>query len=268
MDSGSSSHPDRSCEFFWTYDPSRARNITTTNLGTLLTHAAGDCLAKVIFSGVTTILKLRDCLHTPDACANLVSVGWMVCTGLLCSFENDGVVVSRRGNLLACGPMVGQLYALDIEFLRPPSSPTPSPSSDVACFTQVPVTLDLWHHCLGHGGMEATHQFIKSMSGVLPLTMTTISRCEPCILGKHSCHPNPSSSRPHTTTLLELIHCNVCGPFPVETPHGKRYFIIFLDDCSSALDLQLLASKDQAFYAWCLVQVKWEHKLGVKVQWF
>ena len=269
MDSGSSSHLVRSREFFWTYDPSKARNVTTANLGTLATRAAGDCLAKVTFSGVTTILKLRDCLHAPDACANLISVGRMVRAGLSCNFEDDGVTVSRRGTPLARGPMVGQLFALDIEFLPPPCSATPEPSSDVACFAQVPVTLDLWHHRLGHIGMEATRQLFKSVTGAQSLPATaTLSRCEPCILGKHSRHPSPSSSRPRVTTLLELIHCDVCGPFPVETPHGKRYFIIFLDDCSSALNLQLLASKDQAFEAWCLIQVKWERKLGTKVQRF
>ena len=164
--------------------------------------------------------------------------------------------------------MVGQLFALNIKFLRPPDFANSSPPSDVACFTQVPITLDLWHHHLGHVGMEATCQFIKSMPGIQPLTMTTLSHCEPCILGKHAHHPNPSLPHPRTTTLLELIHCDVCSPFPVETPHGKWYLIIFLDDCSSALNLDLLASKDQAFDAWCLVQAKWECKLRVKVQWF
>ena len=266
MDSGSSSHLVRSREFFWTYDPSKARNVTTANLGTLSTHAAGDCLAKVTFSGVTTILKLCDCLHAPDACANLVSVGRMVRAGLSCSFEDDGVVVSRQGTRLAWGSMVGQLFTLDIEFLRPPCPAIPA--SEIACFTQVPVMLDLWHHHLGHVGMEATRQLVKSTTGVQALPDASFSRCEPCILGKHSRHPSPSSSRPRTTTLLELVHCDVCGPFPVETPHGKRYFIIFLDNCSSGLNLQLLASKDQAFDVWCLVQAKWERKLGRKIQRF
>ena len=137
MDSGSSSHLLCSREFFWTYDPSQARNVTTANLGTLSTHAAGDCLARVSFSGTTTILKLCDCLHAPDACANLISVGRMVRAGLSCTFKDNRVVISQRGNPLAQGPMVGQLFALVIEFLRPPAL------TDTACFTQVPVTLDL-----------------------------------------------------------------------------------------------------------------------------
>ena len=116
--------------------------------------------------------------------------------------------------------------------------------------------------------MDATRQLVKSTTGVHFVATDTVSRCEPCILGKHSRHPNPSSSHPRTTTLLELVHCDICGPFPVETPHGKQYFVIFLDDCSSALNLQPLASKDQAFEAWCLLQVKWERKTGLKIQRF
>ena len=165
---------------------------------------------------MTTILKLRDCLHAPEACANLISVGRMVRAGLSCNFEDDGVVVSRQGKCLARGSMVGQLFTLNIEFLRPPCSASPETPSYFACFTQVPVTLDLWYHRLGHVGMEATRQLIKSASGVQPFLATEPSHCEPCILGKHSRHPNPSSSRPRTTALLELIHCDVCGPFPVE----------------------------------------------------
>ena len=268
MDSGSSSHLLRSRELFWSYDPSQARNVTTANLGTLSTQAAGDCLARVSYSGTTTVLKLRDCLHAPDACANLISVGRMVRAGLSCNFADNRVVVSRQGTPLAQGPMVGQLFALVIEFLPPPSDAVPRAPSDVACFAQVPVTLDLWHHRLGHIGMQSTRELVKSVTGAQFLAGDSLSRCEPCILGKHSRHPNPPSSRPRSTTLLELIHCDVCGPFPVETPHGKKYFVIFLDDCSSALNLQLLASKDQSFEAWCLLQAKWERKLGVKVQRF
>jgi len=35
--------------------------------------------------------------------------------------------------------------------------------------------------------------------------------------------PAPSSSTPRTTTLLELIRLDICGPFPVTTPHGKAF---------------------------------------------
>jgi hypothetical protein len=59
--------------------------------------------------------------------------------------------------------------------------------------------------------------------------------------------------------MLNLIHSDLCGPFPIATPHGKYHFIIFLDDHTNLLNLQLLATKDQALEAWTLVRKRWEN---------
>ncbi|KAJ3494865.1 hypothetical protein NLJ89_g10721 [Agrocybe chaxingu] len=216
----------------------------------------------------STVLKLRDCLHAPDACVNLLSVGRFVSKGIGCFFADKKVVISKGGVALGQGPMVGNVFVIDVEFLRPPtpvSDGIPKPMPDVACFSSVAVTLDLWHHRLGHAGEGATRSLLKSTTGVSFSPTDALSKCEPCIIGKHARSPAPSSVGPKTTKLLELIHCDLCGPFPVETPHGKRYFIIFLDDFSNVVNVQLLATKDQAFDAWLLVQAKWENKLGLKV---
>jgi hypothetical protein len=66
------------------------------------------------------------------------------------------------------------------------------------------------------------------------------------------------------TTLLELMHCDICGPFPMETPHSKKYFIAFLDDATSVNNVQLLAMPDQALEALMIVKAKWECKMGNK----
>ncbi|KAG2053859.1 hypothetical protein BDR06DRAFT_827213, partial [Suillus hirtellus] len=52
---------------------------------------------------------------------------------------------------------------------------------------------------------------------------------------------------------------DLCGPIPVLTPHLKRYFIVFLDNHTHVLNLQLLASKDQVLSAWNMVKAKWEN---------
>src|SRR6267154_3555460 len=60
----------------------------------------------------------------------------------------------------------------------------------------------------------------------------------------------------------------MCGPMPVATPHGKRYFIVFLDDHTNILDVQLLATKDQALEAWRIVRARWENSSGFRVKIF
>jgi hypothetical protein len=87
-------------------------------------------------------------------------------------------------------------------------------------------------------------------------------------MGKHPRCPHLSSDSTHTTHFLELVHSDLCGPIPVTTPHNKCYFIIFLDDHTNILDLQLLATKDQALDAWRLVRVRWENQSGLRVKVF
>ena len=147
--------------------------------------------------------------------------------------------------------MVNKLFVLEVEFLKPPVASPPRisasliverPSSaEMALFTKVPETLDLWHYCMGHPGEPATLVLLKSTTGASFLPGNSLTRCEACILGKQARLPAPTSPTPRSTELLELIHVDICGPFPVTTPHGKLYFVLFLDDASSVVNLQNLA---------------------------
>lgn len=281
LDSGASSHIIMSRDFFWTYNPSNARNVKTANHGSLVTLAAGDCVIRFTLGNQVVMVKLRDCLHAPDACVNLLLVGRMVMNGVSCNFGDGGVSLVFGGKKFGSGRMIGRLFVLGVEFVKPPALPPAATQttiaadpflnvapSDVACFTKVPLDIDLWHHRMGHIGDFATRTLLKSTTGASFPDGSDLSRCEPCIIGKHPRHPAPKSLSPKSTSPLELIHCDHCGPFPVLTPHGKLYFILFIDDFTGAINIQLLATKDQAFAVWCVIQAKWENKLDRKVKKF
>ena len=112
---------------------------------------------------------------------------------------------------------------------------------ETALFVKVPETLDLWHYHMGHPREPTTMALLKSMTGASFLPGKSLTRCELCIFGKQACLPAPTSSMPWSSKLLELIHIDICGPFPVVTPHGKLYFVLFLDNASSVVNLQNLA---------------------------
>jgi hypothetical protein len=92
-----------------------------------------------------------------------------------------------------------------------------------------------------------------------------LSKCEPCIIGKHTRAPHPSSLTSKSTQLLELVHCDLCGPFPVLTPHGKQYLIAFLEDSGDILKVYCLARKDQAAESFQIMRANWEKKTGRKI---
>ena len=67
---------------------------------------------------------------------------------------------------------------------------------------------------------------------------------------------------PPASHFLKLVHTDICGPFPTATLHGKCYFIVFLDDHTHVLNVQLLATRDQALDAWKILLAQWENKFG------
>ena len=56
--------------------------------------------------------------------------------------------------------------------------------------------------------------------------------CISCIVGK-----SPQKSYPlrgnHAANIGELLHMDLCGPFPVGAPRGEKYFFNILDDRSN-----------------------------------
>lgn len=55
-------------------------------------------------------------------------------------------------------------------------------------------------------------------------------KCETCVKSKFTKKPFPSVKR--NTSILELIHSDICELNGILTRGGKRYFITFYDDFS------------------------------------
>ena len=268
LDSGTSSHLLKDRDVFWTYEATQARPMKTANQGILQTKASGDCLIRLTLGSTTTTVKLRDCLHAPSACVNLLSVGRMTAVGskLGCSMDDGKFDIMRKnpdGSRVKIyeGKQSNNLYFVHLEFVYPPGK---RPVESVF-FTKVPETMDLWHHRMGHIGEAATKSLLSSVKGVTFPAGDSLSKCEPCIIGKHARTPHPSSPTPKSTELLELVFCDLCGPFPVLTPHGKLYLVAFLEDSANILKVHCLARKDQSAEAFHITKASWERKTGKKI---
>lgn len=107
---------------------------------------------------------------------------------------------------------------------------------------------------MGHPGNEAIQHLIPVTTGIKVESAAPPQQCESCIITKHPWKPFPPTNSPRATHMLDLVHSDLCGPFPVVMPHGKLHFIIFLDDHTNLLNLQLLATKDQALEAWEIIR--------------
>ena len=74
LNSSATLHLVKSHEYFWMYNEEEAQSVKMANLGILQTCASGTCVARYTHNGVSMKVKLRDCLHAPNAYVNLLSV--------------------------------------------------------------------------------------------------------------------------------------------------------------------------------------------------
>ena len=62
-----------------------------------------------------------------------------------------------------------------------------------------------------------------------------------CIKGKQIVKRKLGANR--CTDILELIHTDICGPFPIASWNGHRYFITFINGYSGYGYLYLIHEK-------------------------
>ena len=91
-----------------------------------------------------------------------------------------------------------------------------APTLPAYSFPCVKLDTILWHRCFGHIGMDATKatltkEYVKGVNLEGPFVC---DHCIPCLVGKspqcsYSFHGNCA------TKIGELLHMDLCGPFPV-----------------------------------------------------
>jgi hypothetical protein len=251
LDSGSTHHIIRDKSLFSNFDSAGAQSVGTANCGTLDALGSGDVAIRVPFGDRIVHLTLKDCLYAPDVPINLFSVGSLQHRRIAIRFE-PGLPGGSPHTELVFPPdhpvlpgytllatVYRQLSFLSCDFVRPPLAlPALSPVVGLAppassVFPRLDLTPALWHRRLGHLGLDAVRALLLSsaVSGVTHTGSFGGTRCVPCLIGKAP--QQPYSHHGHRASLVgELLHMDICGPFPVATPSGCLYFYVILDDKS------------------------------------
>ena len=208
---------------------------------------------------------LKDCLHAPDAPVNLLSVGAMTEKGATFTFapgctDCTSIVFptpqpSLPDNFPFTATLMHRLSFLHCDFVTPSSQPFsvyPTAVDDdtalVATFPAVQLTPDLWHRCFGHLGRAATHAALTKdyATGITFDGNFEKLHCIPCLIGKQPQRPFPHHG--HCATMVgELLHVDVCGPFPTLTPQKHNSFASILDDYSNFGHVGLLRKWSDMF---------------------
>ncbi|GJR14406.1 zinc finger, CCHC-type containing protein [Tanacetum coccineum] len=106
----------------------------------------------------------------------------------------------------------------------------------------------LWHARLGHLNFESLKSMAqKDLVRGIPTIKHTTQICDVCLISKHSRAPFPKKAKARSTSPLDLVYGDLCGPITPPTPSGKKYIFLLVDDYSRYMWVYFLTTKDQAF---------------------
>ncbi|KAF5357520.1 hypothetical protein D9757_013060 [Collybiopsis confluens] len=280
LDSACTTHLIRNRSDFITYDETTTRSVTTADSSSMITSGSGDCMLRINLAKSDKVLHLRlhNCLHAPNAPANLISQGALVENGFTLHIGGGDYTMifiphSNRGNgsrEFFTAPQINRLTYIHGVFINTEDKSSAVLPQHLSCpsFDRRPYTGDYIHEILGHSGWDRVVKVIRGNFGTgLPKwNKETMKRfCPPCIKGKQP-HPSHGQTVERPTEPLQLVFMDTCGPMLVKTPKGELHFHLIGDSATAILSVSNIRKRPQAFNHLERTLNLWENKLGVKTQ--
>jgi hypothetical protein len=103
---------------------------------------------------------------------------------------------------------------------------------------------DVWHSHLCHINFGCMSP-LSRMSLIPNFSTVKGFKCQACVQAKQPRKPHKAIDERYTT-LLELIHSDICEMNGVLTKGGKRYFMTLIDVATKYCYVSLLKTKDEA----------------------
>ena len=174
-------------------------------------------------------MDLNETFFVPSFRRNLVSISVLDKFGYSCSFGNNKFSLFQNSNLVGTGSLsyVDNLYMLDT--VASYHETLQLSTRGVKRKLTNENSSSLWHKRLGHISKRRIERLVSD--GILDsLDFADFEICTNCIKGKKTNTRRFGANK--ATTVLELIHTNICGPFPTVSWNDQQYFITFIDDFS------------------------------------
>ena len=102
-------------------------------------------------------------------------------------------------------------------------------------------------------------------NGILdPLDFSDFDMCVNCIKGKQTNMRRFGANR--SIDILELIHTDICGLFPMAAWNDQQYFITFIDDFSRFGYLYLIHEKSQSLDVFKSYKAEVKNQLSKRIK--
>ena len=146
--------------------------------------------------------------------------------------------------MIGLGRKAGDLYILDNTASSEHLHSHNSFSVNSSLYDSTFVKNNLWHYRLGHPSNTKLHSIKEYDSSISVSSTTNPHPCNICPFAKQKRLPFlPSAHK--SSSIFDLIHCDIWGPFHVQTLNKHSYFLSIVDDYSRATWIYLMKNKSE-----------------------
>ena len=195
-------------------------------------------------------------LYVPQLDENLMSCAALDVDGYSTHFEHGACRICREKDVVAHGSLFSGLYILN-QYKNDLSVYVARSKSGAKSNAE-----HLWHRRFGHAYVRTLKE-MATKGAVSSLSFSESPQndvgCVPCVHGKQS-RLSLKSRSSKAGSPGEVVFTDVCGPLPVESMSGKRYFVTFTDSFSSFKDVALMENKHETRESFIRFEAKFERK--------
>lgn len=236
-DNGATSHVTNTDKYYESFEYfTTSHTVTAANGQTMDAIGMGNIRAEANIKGKIEHILLKDVWYIPKIKRNLFSVLSMHDNSSKSVFESSPtecrVIVNGEVKVNGTRKIKGGLFKMNLKCVIP--------KQEVNRLVSDP--LQLYHERLVHQNKTHVRQVIEQELG-LKVKNTHSEICEGCIYGK--AHRHSFGTRIRATKPGELIHTDLCGPFPYSISK-LRYYILFKDDYTHYRHIYFLRQKSEA----------------------
>ena len=178
--------------------------------------------------------KLNDTFFIPNFRENILSVSKAVKGGHTVVFSPSGSKI-----ILENGKEIKILHKKNLFYIKKEISNQ--------CNVIKQDSLHDWHCRLGHLNKADVKQLQSQVDG-MKISSAQDFDCDICLKGKMT-NPVSKTPRQRSTSVFEMIHCDIVGPLTPTSKQNYRYSINFVDDCSDLVKIYFLKQKSDASQA-------------------
>ncbi|UYV85025.1 hypothetical protein LAZ67_X004328 [Cordylochernes scorpioides] len=234
IDSGATHHMTPNRRYFSTLNDENVGQVTTIDGTSHSNIGRGNAQVDLINnSGQLRSIVAQNAMFVPGIRHGVLSVLQIVENGHEVIFDKKGChIYDNDHNLMIRAEKRGRLYLVRTAPSRFPESGECSNSiAQTNNFRKFP--LNLWHQRLMHINYDTIVDMMKREVVIgLNCQAGKPDKCSDCMIGKSTKRLFLNLRSTKETQTLALVHCDLMGPFNIESWGGSRFVLTIIDDAS------------------------------------